>query len=331
MKIIVDCFGGDHAPLEILKGSLMAAKEFGVQILLTGRETQIRRCAQENGLDLSGTEIADCPDVVTMHDSPRSVLKEKKDSSMALGFRLLNEGAGDAFVSAGNTGALTVGATLITKRIPGVIRPAIASVMPSAKTPFVLMDCGANAQCRAEMLVQFGRIGSLYMQKIFGLASPRVALANNGAEAEKGTPLQQEAYALLQESGLNFTGNIEGRDIPFGAVDVVVADGFSGNLILKTYEGTAKALMGCIKDVFTHNLRTKLAYLSVKDQMDKLKQQFDYKEYGGAVILGVKKPVVKAHGSADARTFKNAIRQAVLFLQNDLTGEIETMLKGEAH
>lgn len=329
MKIIVDCFGGDNAPSEILKGSALAVKELDVYIVLTGDKEKIEKCARENNISLERMEIEDCPDVITMEDDAKSVLKAKSNSSMAVGFRLLNEGRGDAFVSAGNTGAIAVGATLITKRIKGIIRPAIASVMPSVTTPFVLMDCGANAQCRSEMLCQFALLGSIYMEKIMGVKNPKVALANNGSESTKGTPLQIETYEKLSEGNLNFVGNIEGRAIPFGEADVVVADGFSGNLILKTYEGTAKALMGSIKNIFTRNLRSKLAYLAIKDGIDDLKTQFDYKEYGGAVMLGVKKPVIKAHGSADARTFKNAIRQAVLFLSHDLISTIENQLKEE--
>lgn len=329
MKIIVDCFGGDNAPSEILKGSALAVKELDVDIVLTGDKEKIEKCARENNISLERMEIEDCPDVITMEDDAKSVLKAKSNSSMAVGFRLLNEGRGDAFVSAGNTGAIAVGATLITKRIKGIIRPAIASVMPSVTTPFVLMDCGANAQCRSEMLCQFALLGSIYMEKIMGVKNPKVALANNGSESTKGTPLQIETYEKLSGGNLNFVGNIEGRAIPFGDADVVVADGFSGNLILKTYEGTAKALMGSIKNIFTRNLRSKLAYLAIKDGIDDLKTQFDYKEYGGAVMLGVKKPVIKAHGSADARTFKNAIRQAVLFLSHDLISTIENQLKEE--
>lgn len=329
MKIIVDCFGGDNAPSEILKGSALAVKELDVDIVLTGDKEKIEKCARENNISLERMEIEDCPDVITMEDDAKSVLKAKSNSSMTVGFRLLNEGRGDAFVSAGNTGAIAVGATLITKRIKGIIRPAIASVMPSVTTPFVLMDCGANAQCRSEMLCQFALLGSIYMEKIMGVKNPKVALANNGSESTKGTPLQIETYEKLSEGNLNFVGNIEGRAIPFGDADVVVADGFSGNLILKTYEGTAKALMGSIKNIFTRNLRSKLAYLAIKDGIDDLKTQFDYKEYGGAVMLGVKKPVIKSHGSADARTFKNAIRQAVLFLSHDLISTIENQLKEE--
>ena len=242
---------------------------------------------------------------------------------------MLANGEGDAFVSAGNTGAITVGATLIVKRIKGVKRPAIASVMPSSNKPFVLMDCGANAECKSEYLVQFGLLGSLYMENIMGVENPRVALANNGAEETKGTPVVKEAYELMKNAGYNFIGNIEGRRIPYGDADVVVADGFTGNLILKTYEGVAKVLMQGIKDAFYKNAFSKLAYLGVKSGINDMKKQFDYKEYGGAVMLGVSKPVVKAHGSADARCFKNAVKQAVWFLQTDLIDKIEKELSNQ--
>ena len=323
MKIIVDAFGGDNAPAEIIKGSMLACEEYNVDIILTGDKNKINECVNKNGIDLKKTEIVDAGEVITMHDDAKSVLKEKSDSSMAVGFRLLNEGRGDAFVSAGNTGAITVGATLITKRIKGVKRPAIASVMPSAKKPILLMDCGANAECRAEFLYQFGLMGDLYMKHILKYDNPRIALANNGTEETKGTPLVREAYALMKKAPYNFVGNIEGRQIPFGDADVIVADGFTGNLILKMYEGVAKVLMNGIKGAFMKNILSKLAYLGVKSGIDDMKKQFDYKEYGGAVMLGVKKPVIKAHGSADANTFKNAVKQAVWFLENNLISEME--------
>lgn len=326
MKIIVDAFGGDNAPLEIIKGSMLASREYDVDIILTGDRDKIEACAKENSIDLKRTQIVDAKGVITMHDDAKSVLKEKADSSMSAGFRLLNDGSGDAFVSAGNTGAITVGATLITKRIKGIKRPAIASVMPSAKKPILLMDCGANAECRAEFLYQFGLMGDLYMKHILKYENPRIALANNGVEETKGTPLVREAYELMKKAPYNFVGNIEGRQIPFGDADVIVADGFTGNLILKMYEGVAKVLMNGIKDAFMKNIFSKLSYLGVKSGLDDMKKQFDYKEYGGAVMLGVKKPVVKAHGSADANTFKNAIKQAVWFLENDLINEIENAL-----
>lgn len=323
MKIIVDAFGGDNAPAEIIKGSMLACDEYNVDIILTGDKNKINECVNKNGINLKNTEIVDAGEVITMHDDAKSVLKEKSDSSMAVGFRLLNEGRGDAFVSAGNTGAITVGATLITKRIKGVKRPAIASVMPSAKKPILLMDCGANAECRAEFLYQFGLMGDLYMKHILKYDNPRIALANNGTEETKGTPLVREAYALMKNAPYNFVGNIEGRQIPVGDADVIVADGFTGNLILKMYEGVAKVLMNGIKGAFMKNILSKLAYLGVKSGIDDMKKQFDYKEYGGAVMLGVKKPVIKAHGSADANTFKNAIKQAVWFLENNLISEME--------
>lgn len=326
MKIIVDAFGGDNAPLEIIKGSMLASREYDVDIILTGDRDKIEACAKENSIDLKRTQIVDAKGVITMHDDAKSVLKEKADSSMSAGFRLLNDGSGDAFVSAGNTGAITVGATLITKRIKGIKRPAIASVMPSAQKPILLMDCGANAECRAEFLYQFGLMGDLYMKHILKYENPRIALANNGVEETKGTPLVREAYELMKKAPYNFVGNIEGRQIPFGDADVIVADGFTGNLILKMYEGVAKVLMNGIKDAFMKNIFSKLSYLGVKSGLDDMKKQFDYKEYGGAVMLGVKKPVVKAHGSADANTFKNAIKQAVWFLENDLIKEIENAL-----
>lgn len=326
MKIIVDAFGGDNAPLEIIKGAMLAVKEYAIDVILVGKKEKINKCAAENGITLEHFEIVDAQDVIEMCDDAKSILREKSESSMAVGFRLLNEGKGDAFVSAGNTGAVTVGATMITKRIKGIKRPAIASVMPSADKPFLLMDCGANAECRAEFLYQFGLMGSLYMKHILKRENPRVALANNGTEETKGTPVIKEAYALMKNASYNFIGNIEGRQIPFGDADVIVADGFTGNLILKTYEGVAKVLMNGIKAAFTKNTMSKLAYFGVKSGIDDMKQQFDYKEYGGAVLLGVKKPVIKAHGSSDARTFKNAIKQAVWFLENNLISEIEKEL-----
>lgn len=327
MNIIVDAMGGDNAPLEIVKGAMLAVDEFNIdKLILVGDEKKINSCVKENNITLKNVQIKHCTDEITMCDDAKSVLKEKPDSSLAIGFKLLNDGEGDAFVSAGNTGAITVGATLLTKRIKGVKRPAIASVMPSAEKPFVLMDCGANAECRPEFLYQFGLFGSIYMQNVLKVSNPRVALANNGTEETKGTPVVKEAYALMKSAPYNFVGNIEGRQIPFGDADVVVADGFTGNLILKMYEGVAKVLMNSIKAAFMKNTLSKISYLGVKSGINDMKKQFDYKEYGGAVVLGVKKPVIKAHGSADARTFKNAIKQAVWFLQTDLIDKIEKEL-----
>lgn len=329
MKILVDAFGGDNAPVEIIKGSMLAADEYGVDVVFVGDENKINQCVRDNSINIKNLEIIDAKSVITMHDDAKAVLKSKADSSMAVGFKALNDGKGDAFVSAGSTAAITVGATLITKRIKGIKRPAIASVMPSAKKPFLLMDCGANSECRPEFLYQFGLMGDLYMKHILKYDNPKVALANIGEEDTKGTPTVKEAYVLMKNAVYNFIGNIEGRQIPFGDADVVVADGFTGNLILKTYEGVAKVLMNGIKSAFMKNTISKLSYLGVKSGIDDMKKQFDYKEYGGAVMLGVKKPVIKAHGSADARTFKNAIKQAVWFLENNLIEEIEKALNSD--
>lgn len=329
MKIIVDAFGGDNAPLEIIKGAMLAAQEYNVDIILVGNKSKISDCIEKNNIKLKNTEIVDAECEIAMCDDAKSVLKEKANSSLGVAFRLLANGDGDALVSAGSTGAITVGATFLAKRIKGVKRPCIASVMPSAEKPFLLMDCGANAECRAEFLYQFGLMGSLYMKNILHVENPKVALANNGTEETKGTPVVKEAYELMKNADYNFVGNIEGRQIPFGDADVVVADGFAGNLILKTYEGVAKVLMNGIKGIFKKNLFSMLCALGVMGGIKDMKKQFDYKEYGGAVLLGVKKPVVKAHGSADARTFKNAIKQAVWFLDNNLIDEIEKAFSKE--
>ena len=245
MRVIVDAFGGDNAPLEIVKGAALAVAEYGHTVILTGKEEEIRRVARDNAISLQGMEIVDAPDVITMDDEPKSVLKEHKDCSMAVGLRLLGEGKGDAFVSAGSTGALIMGATFLVKRIKGVSRAALAPMVPSDKGPFMLIDAGGNVDCRPEMLLQFGHMGSIYMQKVIkGGEKATVGLLNVGTEEHKGGELQHAAYALLKDSGLNFIGNVEARDVPAGAVDVLVADGFSGTVLLKTMEGTADMLLG---------------------------------------------------------------------------------------
>lgn len=323
MKVIVDAFGGDNAPLEILKGSAMAVEELGVEILLVGKEDKILACAKENAISMKNMEILNADKVFEMEYDPRTVIKEHADTSLAVGMQALAQGKGDAFVSAGSTGAVVVGATFIVKRIKGIKRAAIASIMPSDKSPFMLMDCGANIECKPEHLVQFAQMGSVYMNRIIGCENPSVGIANIGVEENKGTQLQLDTYALLKESkDINFIGNAEVRDIAFGAADVIVADGFTGNVILKMYEGVASSLLKNIKAIFLKNLLSKLAYLGIKSGMDKFKAKMDYKEYGGAVLMGVTKPVIKAHGSSDARAFKNAIRQAVNCVKKDVIGEI---------
>lgn len=323
MKIIIDAFGGDNAPLEIIKGARLAKDEYNVEILLTGSESIIKSLAKENNINVDDFEIADSSEVITMEDDPSAVIKTKKNSSMALGFNLLAQGNGDAFISAGNSGALVMGATMIVKRIKGVKRPAFAPVLPTLTGCAMLIDGGANVECRPEMLMQFATMGSIYMDKVIGINNPRVGLANCGSEEHKGTQLYQDTYQLLKASDLNFVGNIEGRGVPEGEGDVVVADGFTGNIILKMYEGVAGALMGKIKSIFSKSIKNKLAAALVLSDMKEMKTQFDYNEYGGSPILGVSKPVFKAHGSSKAKTIKNAVRLTVEFVNNNVINEIQ--------
>lgn len=321
MKVLVDAFGGDNAPLAILKGCILSSEEHPeIEIALVGDTEKINKCAKENGLDIKKFGLYQAKGEITMEDDPGTVLKEKKESSMATGLKLAAEGEGDAFVSAGNSGALTLGATMIVKRIKGVKRPAFAPIMPTSKGPFMLIDGGANVEVRAEMLRQFAVMGSVYMENILKIKEPRVVLANVGTEDHKGDTLRHEAFALLKETDINFIGNTEARDIPAGVADVVVADGFTGNVIAKMYEGAAKELFGKIKGVFYKNLKTKLAALLLKKELYELKKYFDYNRYGGAVVMGVNKPVFKAHGSANEVAVAAAIKAAAEFAQ---TGAID--------
>lgn len=327
MKIIVDAFGGDNAPLEVLRGCAMAVQEYQLTIVLTGDEEIIKRTAAENQISLTGMEIVHAPDVIMVEDDPASIVKNHGDSSLAKGLRLLSDGEGDAFVSAGSTGALVVGSSLLVKRIKGIKRAALAPIIPSNTGCYMLMDAGANLECRPEMLLQFGIMGSAYMNKIVKAASPRVGLLNVGAEDTKGTELQKEAFQLLKNAPVNFSGNIEPRDVPMGECEVVVCDGFSGNIVLKLTEGLASAMMGKIKNILYKNTLTKIAALSIKGGLMDFKKQMDYTEYGGAPLMGIAKPVIKAHGSSNAKAFKNAVRQARDFVEHDVIGEIERSLE----
>jgi glycerol-3-phosphate acyltransferase PlsX len=327
MKIIVDAFGGDHAPLEIMKGCAAAVKGLGIDIMLVGREQEIRRVASENNISLDHMEIADAPDVITMEDSAGDIMKSKSNSSMAEGLRRLVAGDGDAFVSGGNSGALVVGASLIVKRIHGVKRIAFAPIIPNEKGFFMMIDCGANVDCKPEMLQQFGIMGSIYMEKVMGIKNPRVSLANIGTEDHKGGKLQHEAFALLKNSGLNFIGNIEARDIPMDAGDVIVTDGFTGNVILKTYEGMALMLLGKLKQVFVQSPKNKIAAALVMKDIKQLKKNFDYNEYGGAPLMGCVKPVFKMHGSSKEKTVYNALRLTKAYVEGHVAEEIAASVK----
>ena len=328
MKIIVDAFGGDHAPLVPIEGAVQAVKELGVEVILVGDETKIIKTAQNNSLDMKSITIHHAGDVLSMEDDAADLLKKRTDTSMGVGLKLLAEGAGDAFVSAGSTGALLVGATSFVKRIKGIRRAALATVLPGRDKSFLLLDCGANVECRPEMLVQFGYIGSVYMEKVMQRETPSVCLANIGAEDTKGTETIQEAFKLLSDTkDINFEGNIEARDIPFGKADVVVADGFTGNIILKLTEGLAKFLTDNMKQMFYKSAKTKLAALLLKDGLKEFSSGLDYTEYGGAPLLGIAKPVIKAHGSSNTKAMKNAIRQAKIFAESGTVEIIAQSLK----
>lgn len=319
MKIIVDAFGGDNAPLEIIKGCAEAVRELDVDIVLTGDEETIRRVAKNHRIPLHRMEIVSTKSVITMEDHPSVVLKEKSDSSMAEGLRLVAEGKGDAFVSAGNSGALTVGTTMIVKRIKGIKRVAFGAILPTQKGNMLLLDSGANVECRPEMLHQFGIMGSIYMEKVMGVKNPKIGLANVGEEEHKGSDLYVETHQLLKnDPNLNFVGNVEGRDMPSGVADLIVADGFTGNMILKTYEGVALFVLGMVKNVFYKSTKNKLAAAVIKKDLYDLKKSMDYNETGGAPIMGALKPVFKAHGSAKANTVKNAIRLTKEYVSNQV-------------
>lgn len=326
-RIIVDAFGGDNAPLCCIQGAVMARRKWGMEISLVGDEQAIRSCAAEQGESLDGITVIPADGMIAMHDDPGEVLKSKKGCSMAEGLRRLAAGEGDAFVSAGSTGALVMGSTFYVKRIPGVKRAALAVSMPTPKQPYLLIDSGANVECRPDMLQSFGIMGSVYMERVAGIAAPRVGLLNVGTEESKGGELQHAAFALLKNSPVNFIGNVEARDVPGGVCDVLVCDGFSGNVVLKLTEGAAGALFGMIKGVFLSGLAGKLAALLVKKPMKALKHTLDYREAGGAPLMGVRRPVIKAHGSSDAKAMMNAIHQASLFADSQA---IETITQAVA-
>ncbi|MCL1792693.1 MAG: phosphate acyltransferase PlsX [Oscillospiraceae bacterium] len=326
MKILLDVMGGDYAPVESVKGAALAVDELDLEVALVGDENKINRVIEENGLPKKNIEIIHAEKAITMEDDPISVVKENKDSSMGVCFRLLADDKGGklcAMVSAGNSGALLAGSTLVVKRINDIKRAAIAVVLPYERKS-LLIDAGANLDIKAEYLKQFGFMGSIYMKKIFGIENPTVGLANNGAEKSKGTAEHVEAYRLLSETKtINFIGNIEGRDITMDCSDVLVTDGFTGNMILKLTEGFGLFMDKKLKSMFLRDVFTKVSAALVKNSLKELKKSFDQSEYGGAPLLGVKKPVIKAHGSSDAKAIKNAIRQAKFCVETNLTEEIE--------
>jgi len=327
MRIIVDAMGGDNAPMEIVKGALNAHKNSGVEIVLVGKEEEILRCANECGGISAGVSVVNATEVIEICDDPATAFKKKKDSSVTVGLNMLKNGEGDAFVSAGSTGALLSAATLLVKRVRGIRRAALSPVIPTAAGHAVLIDCGANAECTVEYLTQFAYLGSFYAKRVLGVESPRVGLLNIGAEPSKGDTLRRETYVALSAAGergeLNFIGNIEAKEAVKGGCDVIVADGFSGNIMLKTIEGVGSFLGKEIKSMFMQSLKTKIAALLVKSGLSAFKERLNPDTIGGTAFLGISKCVIKAHGSSGAVAIENAIRQAVEVAGSGLIADIE--------
>lgn len=322
MKIIIDVMSGDNAPGELVRGAVLSRDALGVSVVMVGHRETIEQLAAADGLDLNGMEIVDTDVVIDMEDPALSVVRDKNRSSMAIGLHMLANGEGDAFVSAGNTGALLAGATLIVRRIKGIHRAAIGTVLPFP-VPVLLLDSGANTEVDEKTLLQFAVMGSAYMEKLYALPRARVGLLNNGTEPTKGTPLYKSANAVLAASDLiDFVGNVEAKTIPFDTCDVLVCDGFTGNILLKTVEGMGKFMLQTLKGVLTENAVTKLGALTMRRQLKNMKSQFDTSEHGGAPLLGISKPVIKAHGSSDALAIRNAIRQAIGAVEADVAGTL---------
>jgi len=330
MKIIVDAMGGDNAPVEIVRGALNAAKaRQGLEIALVGREAEVRAAAAQCGARQlpENVSVVNASEVIDMHDDPATAFKTKKDSSITVGLNMLKAGEGDAFVSAGSTGALLSAGTLLVKRVRGIRRAAMAPVIPTAGGRAVLIDCGANAECSVEYLVQFAYLGSFYAARTLGIERPRVGLLNIGSEDTKGDQLRRDTYQVLKAAGeagdLNFIGNIEAKEAVKGGCDVIVADGFSGNVMLKTVEGVGSFLGREIKNMFLQSLKTKVAALLVKGGLDQFKNQLNPDTIGGTPFLGLTKPVIKAHGSSGALAIENAVYQAVGAAEGNIAADIE--------
>ena len=329
MKIIVDAMGGDYAPKEQVLGAAKAAKELDIDIILCGREEDIKRELEAAGETADRIEIHNCTEVVENEDDPIRGVRRKKDSSLVVGMKLLHEGKADAIVSSGNTGAVIAAAVFELGRIKGISRPAIAPMIPTIPgKPLLMLDSGANSICTPDNLLGFAIMGSHYMENILGIENPKVGLVNIGVEEKKGTPLTKETYQLLKTADINFAGNLEARQIPHGDVDVAVTDGFTGNVILKLMEGMGEFMKSALKGILMKNTITKLSALTMAGGLKEFKKKFDVKEHGGAPLLGVDGMVVKAHGNSDAKAFCAAIRQAKKAVETDLLNKIKTAVEG---
>lgn len=318
MKIIVDGMGGDNSPIEIVKGSVDAVIEYGIDIIIVGDQIRITEELSKYNYPKEKIEIMNSSQIINNEDDPALAIRRKKDSSMVVGLRALDNGVGDGFLSAGSTGALLAGGLFIIKRIEGIDRAALASLYPHINGLSLLVDAGANVDCKPEYLKQFGVMGSIYMEHVMDINKPKVGLVNIGTEEGKGNTLTKEAYELLKNSPINFIGNVEARQLPTGDADVILCDGFVGNVILKLTEGMAISIFAYLKEIFLRNIGTKLGALLLKPGLKELKGKMDYREYGGAPLLGTRKPIVKAHGSSDALAIKNAIRQLINFIDKDV-------------
>ena len=332
--ILVDAMGGDNAPLEIIRGCIDGVREFDLdKIILVGKEAEIEQILADEVADMSRFEIIGADDVIHTEESPVSAIKKKKDSSMVKGLEHIRQNSEDVFISAGNTGALMAGSLLKVGRIKGVGRPALAPIIPTIKEEMLLIDAGANADCKPENLVQFAIIGSIYMEKVRGKSNPRVGLLNIGVEETKGNELTKATFKRLSQlEGINFIGNIEARNILYGEVDVLVCDGFVGNTILKLIEGVAQTMFIMIKDEINKTALTKLGAGLAKPAFKNIKETMDYTEYGGAPLLGINGGVIKMHGSSNRYAVKNAIGQAMLFAEHgvvDTTIELISQLEGD--
>lgn len=325
MKIILDAMGGDNAPDATIKGAVKAINKIKSEVVLVGQEEVIRNKFKEfYGKEMeeisNRLKIHNATETIEMCDIPTQAIKHKKDSSMVVGFNMLKADEGDVFISAGNSGALLTGATLLVGRIKGIDRPALAGILPAYKSQLLLIDAGSNTNCKPINLIQFAQMATIYLRNTFGIEKPRIGLLNIGTEETKGNELVKETYNLLKENAdelnINFIGNVEGRDAFSGKVDAIVSDGFTGNVFLKTAEGIGKLVKRNLTESFTKNIFSKISYLFARKPIKDLTKSMDYKSYGGALFLGVKKPVVKAHGSSDERLFEFTIIQAEKFVEN---------------
>lgn len=325
MRILIDGMGGDNAPEEIVKGAVRAAKEIDDAVIIIGKEELIEECLKNEKWSGDNIRIVNATEVISNDEAPAMAVRKKKDSSITKGMRLLKEGEADCFISGGSTGALLSAGLFTLGRIKGIKRPAIATFFPriDSELPLLLLDCGANVESKPEYIHQNGIMGSIFIQNVLGIDNPKVGLLNVGAEDEKGDELHKEAFELLKKSDINFIGNIEGRDVIFGGCDVVATDGFSGNVFLKTSEGTALAILKRIKEKLQESAMAKLGAVMAYKKLKSLKADFDYKEAGGAPILGLKGPVLKIHGSSDAFVVYNAIKKARDYIESDVTNKIE--------